>query len=137
MALPPQKFREIVLQLLYSMDVATKDPESTAMLLMAELKVTKRAVAEASDFALRIQEKIPTIDEKIANLSTEYTVDRISRVEKNVIRLGIYELLYRSDVPPLVVIAEAIRLTRKFGTPESAQFVNAVLDRLHKSPQTV
>lgn len=136
MSLQPQKFREIVLQLLYSADVTHQEMESTAYLLMAELKVTKKSVKEAESFALQVQEKIPLLDEKISCLSTDYTLDRISRVEKSVLRLGMYELLYQS-VPPLVAISEAIRLTRKFGTPESAQFVNAILDRLYKDQQTV
>lgn len=137
MSLQPQKFREIVLQLLYSADVTHQEMESTAYLLMAELKVTKRSVKEAESFASQVQEKIPLLDEKISCLSTDYSLDRISRVEKNVLRLGMYELLYRSEIPPLVAISEAIRLTRKFGTPESAQFVNAILDRLYKDKQTV
>lgn len=132
MALPPQKFREIVFQLLYSTDFPNPEAEETALMLMGELKVTKKAVMQARERAEHIKEKISSIDEQITIFSTEYSFDRISRVEKNILRLGVYEMLYDESLPPLVVIAEAIRLTRKFGTPESAQFVNAILDRLYK-----
>ncbi len=135
MALPVQKFREIVFQILYSTDFPSPEAEETALMLMAELKVTKKSVLLAKEKVAEIKEKLVLIDEQIALFSTEYSFDRISRVEKNILRLGVYEMLFDASIPPLVVIAEAIRLTRKFGTPESAQFVNAILDRLYKKVQ--
>ncbi len=133
MALPPQKFREIVFQMLYSTDFPCPDREETERMLMGELKVTRKAVLSAREKVDQISVKQAEIDEKISLYSTEYSFDRISRVEKTVLRLGLYELMFDPSLPPLVVIAEAIRLTRKFGTPESAQFVNAILDREYKS----
>lgn len=133
MALPPQKFREIVFQILFSSD----STEETAMMLMAELKVTRKAVLEANRQVLQIREKLPEIDQKISLYSTDYAFERISLIEKTILRLGLYEL---EMLPPLVAIAEAIRLTRKFGTPESAQFVNAILDKamhVRNQPQPV
>lgn len=129
MALPPQKFREIVFQILFSADFPLPETGQTALMLMNELKVTKKAVLEAGEKVKQIHAKLPLIDEKISSFSTDYTFERISRVEKAILRLGLYELLFDPSLPPLVAIAEAIRLTRKFGTPESAQFVNAILDR--------
>lgn len=126
MALPPQKFREIVFQILFSSDFLDLETEQTALMLMNELKVTRKAVLEANSIVKKIREKLPYIDEKISLYSTDYAFERISRVEKTILRLGMYEF---EELPPLIVIAEAIRLTRKFGTPESAQFVNAILDK--------
>ncbi len=122
MALPPQKFREIVFQILFSSDLT----EETALMLMHELKVTRKAVLEANQMARNVREKLAQIDEKISLCSTDYAFERISNVEKTILRLGFYEL---EKLPPPIVIAEAIRLARKFGTPESAQFVNAILDK--------
>jgi N utilization substance protein B len=133
MALPPQKFREIVFQILYSSDFPSPETEETALMLMGELKVTKKAVLEANGKVSHIAAKLSEIDEKISNYSTDYTFDRISRVEKTILRLAIFELLFVPSLPPLVAIAEAIRMTRKFGTPESAHFVNAILDRVYKN----
>lgn len=133
MALPPQKFREIVFQILYSSDFPSPETEETALMLMGELKVTKKAVLEAKEKVNQIVANLVEVDEKITNYSMDYTFDRISRVEKTILRLAIFELLFDSSLPPLVAIAEAIRMTRKFGTPESAHFVNAVLDRVYKN----
>jgi N utilization substance protein B len=133
MALPPQKFREIVFQILYSSDFLFDHLEDTAVMLMVELKVTKKSVLEAYERVKQIHSKLIGIDEKIGAFSTEYHFDRILKVEKTILRLAIFELLFDRSIPPLVAIAEAIRLTRKFGTPESAQFVNAILDRVYKT----
>jgi len=129
MALAPQKFREILFQLIYNDDFGG-DIEIVEM-LMAQLAVTKRVVREAVVVKDKFLEKRGEIDALIARHSKSYDFERIPRVERNVIRLGVYELLFAPDVPPKVVIAEAIRLTRKFATPEAATFVNALLDAVY------
>lgn len=132
MALPPQKFREIVFQLLYSQDFAPLAPEDSIPFMMNELKVTRRSMIEAHERVSAVLENLAEIDEKITASSTSYSFDRISRVEKTILRQGVFELLFDPTLPPKIAIAEAIRLCRKFGTPESAQFVNAILDDIFK-----
>lgn len=132
MSLPPQKFREIVFLLLYGNDFLVSDLEETIFMIMDNLKVTKRSVLEAHDRMLLVKEKLEEIDEKISSASTEYSFERISSVEKTVLRLGVYEILYDSSLAPKISFSEAIRLTRKFGSPESAHFVNAILDAVYK-----
>lgn len=131
MPLPPQKFREAVFQILYSSDFGS-EPEEMVPFMMEELKTTRKAMLEARGRVDHALTKQPEIDEIITTASTEYSFERISRVERTILRLGLYELLFDSTLPPKVVIAEAIRLCRKFGTPESAQFVNAILDGIYK-----
>lgn len=130
MALSPQKFREIVFQLIYSDDFG--GDTGVVEMLMAQLAVTKRIVREASILKDKILEKRQEIDAVISEHSESYDFERIPRIERNVIRLGIYELLFSEDVPPKVAISEAVRLSRKFATPEAATFVNAVLDSVYK-----
>lgn len=132
MALPPQKFREIVFQILYRQDFDLEREEEMIPFMMQELKVTKRVMLDAYERMEHILGKRDEIDRHIAAASQEYTFDRISRVEKTLLRLGVYELLFDPSLPGPIVIAEAIRLCRKFGTPESAHFVNAILDGIFK-----
>ena len=73
---------------------------------------------------------LPEIDERIRHYCENYEVRRISAVDRNVLRLGIYELLYRDDIPPVVSINEAIELAKEFGGPDSGRFVNGILDRV-------
>jgi N utilization substance protein B len=133
MALPPQKFREIVFQILFSRDFQMGEDREIIAFLMEELKVTKRTMIEAEARASQVLEKQTEIDEKISLTSTEYTFDRISRVEKSILRLGTFEIADDPSIPPKVAIAEAIRLCRKFGSPESAHFVNAILDSIYNA----
>ncbi len=135
MPLPPQKFREAVFQILYSADFGSESEEMIPF-MMEELKTTRRAMVEAKIRAQQALAKQLEIDEVITSASTEYSFDRISRVEKTILRLGFFELLFDEALPPKIVIAEAIRLCRKFGTPESAQFVNAILDGVYKKNAT-
>lgn len=72
------------------------------------------------------------IDERIKKYTENYKLNRISVVDRNVLRLAIYEMLYRDDIPPVVSINEAIELAKTFGGAESGKFVNGILDRVRK-----
>jgi transcription antitermination protein NusB len=135
MPISPQKFREVVFQLLYSDDFG--GGAEVAEMLMAQLAVTKKVIREACGVKEKILEKKMHIDELICKHSASYDFERIPRIERNVIRLGAYEILFSPEVPPKVAIAEAIRLTRKFATPEAASFVNAILDSIYTANRQV
>ena len=130
MALSPQKFREIVFQLLYSHDFVLGEEDDMIDFMMEQLSVTKKSMKEAQEKHQKISSHIPEIDEQIRRFSVSYNLERIGRVEKSILRLGVYELCYQEVVPPKVAISEAIRLTRKFSTSESGSFINAVLDSI-------
>lgn len=125
-----QKMREILFCLLYSADFGG-DEESVA-LIMQQLTVTRSEVREAQKQADAVRAKQEEIDQRIKEQSREYDFNRIGRVERIILRLCSFEMLF-SPVPPKVAIAEAIRLSRKFAAPESAAFVNAVLDKIYVS----
>lgn len=137
MALPQQKFREIVFQLLYSYDIGEANDEDMLFLLMAELAVTKQSVRTAQTRARTILARKDELDDFIAKASISYAFERIPSVERNILRIGVFEMLFDDQIPPKVALAEALRLTRKFATPESATFVNAVLDNIYKSSQGI
>lgn len=132
MAVPQQKYRELVFQMLYSNDIGKGVDRDNQLLLMKELAVTRRTVFLAQDRIDQIKEKLREIDGKITKVSRSYDFDRIPTVEKNILRLGTYELLYDDEIPPKVAIAEAMRLARKFSTPEASNFINALLDHLYQ-----
>lgn len=127
MALAPQKFREIVLQILFSKNFSGTEGVETALCLMEELKVSKKSVLEAHARAQEIVERQEEIDPKIEAHCPEYRFERISGLEKAVLRLAFFELLFDPAVPFKVVLSEGVRLARKFASPEGAQFVAALL----------
>lgn len=133
MSIPLQKFREIVFQVLYSFDMGNSDHKELARMLMKELNVTQRTLKNAMERAEEILEKKDELDDKIKDVSISYSFDRVPIVEKNILRLALFELFFDKEIPPKVAIAEAIRLSRKFSTPESASFINALLDQTYKN----
>lgn len=132
MSLPHQKFREIVFQALFSLETDFNNEEELLKLIMEMLSVSKKSVRDAFDRARLIKQAKVTLDEAIGSTSRTFSFDRIQKVERNILRLSAYEILFDDTIPEKVAIAEGIRLARKFSTPESSLFVNAVLDAIYK-----
>ncbi len=133
MTIPQQKLREIIFQMLYSYDLGKSDQEDMIELMMKELSVQRSSIIIAQQKVEEIQAIQEELDNMIAGASFSYSFDRIQTVERNILRLGVYELFFESNIPPKVAISEAVRLAKKFSTPEAAHFVNAILDTLHKA----
>lgn len=132
MSLPRKKFREVVFQMLYSHNFQEVEDCEFLSFMMKILKTTKKNLKEAHERIMVIHQKMEALDEIIKKSSVDYKIDRISKVELNVLRLGLFELLFDDDVPDKVAIAESIRLCRKFGNRDSAKFINAILDGEYK-----
>lgn len=129
----PHKFREVVFQLLYSADFSQCPLEDIMAMVMEKVTVTKKVVREAYAMQKLITERKEEIDALIKKYVENYELDRIPKVEHNILRLGIYELLHCPDLPFKITISEAIRLSRKFATKEAANFINAILDNVYRS----
>lgn len=137
MAIPNQKLREILFLLLFAEMQGMKDKDATIELVMEQLKVSKSNVMKSIEKAKLIQAKLDDIDELLQKVVVSYDIERIQTVEKTALAIGIYELIYGREIPPKVAITEAIRLTKKFGTPAATAFVNALLDALYKMNQGI
>jgi len=135
MTLPIKKFREVIFLLLYCSDLSGDESEGLIEMLSKELKVSKKHVREAGSKMRLVKAKQPEIDAQIASETHSYEFKRIYSIERNILRLGLYEMLYDDTVPPKVAIAEAMRLGKKFGTPASVAFINAIMDHLYKLDQ--
>ena len=125
--------RVYALQLLYARDGDAATDVAGAVDRWAaelELDVEPAAQAFARDLVAAAATRGPEIDEHIAAASKNWRIDRMSRVDRNILRLGACELLAFRDVPVKVVINEAVELAKRFGTAESSAFVNGVLDRI-------
>ena len=95
-----------------------------------ELEVELQSQAFARDLVAAAVTRSAEIDDLITQASKNWRIDRMSRVDRNILRLGACELLAFRDVPVKVVINEAVELAKRFGTAESSAFVNGVLDRI-------
>jgi len=86
--------------------------------------------AFAEELALGAIDNVETIDQHIVEHANNWTFDRIAKVDLAILRLAIYELLYRNDIPPIVSINEAIDLSKVFSNPDSKRFINGILDKM-------
>lgn len=133
MALPKKKFREILFQALFSREFSSESEEALIPFMMRELKITKGSVRAACGQVAQIQEHAEAFDSLLAKHSLEYGVERIPKAERAILHLALFELFHETDIPPKVVLSEAVRLTRKYATRDSARFVNALLDAVYKN----
>lgn len=132
------KAREIVLQMLFQLDL-NPDVERTTIRRMIEERLDD---ADLSEFAwglfTGVLEFRDLLDEKIQTIAPHWKLSRMAATDRNTLRLGAFELI-QTETPIRVVINEALDLARKFGSDQSAQFVNGVLDKLvpsEKRPRT-
>lgn len=88
------------------------------------------AHAFATELVGGVREHLSALDELIEQHSQNWRIDRMQRVDRNVLRLGVFELVHREDIPKKVTINEAVELAKTFGTEDSAAFINGVLDRI-------
>ena len=155
--------REMALQMLFQQDLGasalpdvlrTFDPEDYIRQLRADELDSQEAEPEAPPppirsvprpqevqdafvYATRLVEGAeqhrPEIDERIRAQAENWRLERMPSVDRNILRLAIYEMWYQNDVPKLVVVDEAVELAKRFGSEQSGRFVNGVLDGLMKS----
>lgn len=127
-----RKSRELALQMLFQYDMAGNAP-ATIILTFDELQKAKPPVR---DFAVRIFEgtvaHLEEIDGMIQAQADNWRISRMAVVDRNIIRMSIYEFMHESETPKLVIIDEAIEVAKKFGTQKSGQFINGILDGILK-----
>jgi transcription antitermination protein NusB len=130
--------RERALQALYQLEMSKGVPQDALEAAWSADSDTGAPVhkpdPEARKFASELVEgvwsRLEELDQMIQEHSHNWRVDRMSRIDRNVLRLAIYELKHRGDIPRKVTINEAIELGKLFGTEESSAFINGLLDRV-------
>jgi len=125
-----RKGRELAVQALYQCDVRGADAAAALRLFWEQCEGGPRAREFAAALVAGVQEQRARIDELITAASEHWRFERLSAVDLNVLRVATYELLQTPPLPTSVVLDEAIEVARRFGTAESATFVNGVLDQI-------
>jgi N utilization substance protein B len=125
--------RRLALQVLFAMD-ATGAAEEAAW---TDFEACFSPPSEALPFARELVKGVTAhrgeIDSRLAGASRNWRLGRMDRVDRNVLRLGAYELLFLDDVPAKVAINEAVELAKEFGAEHSGAFVNGILDALRRA----
>lgn len=123
--------REMALQVLYQMDLNHMAPDRAFDLACACFELPREPRAFAKLLVDGVSAHQPDIDRHLAAASEHWRVDRMSPVDRNILRIALYEMLYRDDIPPRVSINEAIELAKRFGSQDSSAFINGVLDKIY------
>ena len=134
MARPRSRARAWTLQVLYAWESRNRALPLSRML--ADFLVERRIAQASQNYLFRlvglIEERLPAIDAALETALTNWRLDRLSMIDRNVLRIGAAELLAMPDIPPRTSIQEAIHLAEKYGSADSPRFVNGVLDAVMK-----
>lgn len=122
--------REAALQMLFQLEGSAVSAEQAIKLFWPSFEADPEGRPYADTVVRGVEEKLAELDATITKASANWRLERMSRVDRNILRLGTWELLTRTDIPRAVVLDEAVELAKAFGTAESSAFVNGVLDRI-------
>jgi N utilization substance protein B len=127
-----RKARELALQMLYQHDLSGNAADT----IIGTFEDLQKSKANTREFAVRIfrgtLDNLAKIDEMIVAQADNWRLERMAVVDRNIIRMSVYEFLHETDTPKLVIIDEAIEIAKKFGTQKSSQFINGILDGILK-----
>jgi len=128
--------RECALKMLYQRDLR----QSAVDVIFEQYWLAESEAeidAEVRDFTRRlvfgVDRNLEIIDKKVSEYATNWQLKRMAIIDRNILRLGVFELLHATDIPPKVTINEAVELAKRYGDLESSKFVNGILDKIHKT----
>ncbi|MGD8434429.1 MAG: transcription antitermination factor NusB [Syntrophobacterales bacterium] len=125
-----RRSREMAIQVLYQVDMAHIDIGEALRLFCEHFKAPDSIRDFAVELANGVHQYREEIDTLISRFSEHWRLERMSAVDRNILRLAIFEILYRTDIPAKVSINEAVDLGKKYGTEDSGSFINGILDRI-------
>jgi len=120
----------VALQALFECDTAHHDPDACLSARMEDTPLPEAGARYARDLVLGALEHLSAIDAIIQRIAPEWPVEQMSPIDRNILRLASYEILYTDDTPPKVCINEAVEVAKAFGSDSSSRFVNGVLGTL-------
>ncbi len=127
-----RKARELALQMLFQHDMSGNEPD----MIITTFEDLQKSKPNTREFATKIfrgtVDHLGEIDDIIQQQAENWRLSRMAVVDRNIIRMSVYEFLHESDTPKLVIIDEAIEIAKRFGTQKSSQFINGILDGILK-----
>ncbi|QEN07696.1 transcription antitermination factor NusB [Oceanispirochaeta crateris] len=127
-----RKARILAFQALYSWEISSTEMEDLFQYDWAKEDLTDDVKVFASFLIKGAIDNLPEIDQLIKDSLRNWDFARLEKVSLAILRMSIYALMYQKDIPPKVVIDEAVEITKEFGTDDSYRFVNGILDNIKK-----
>ncbi len=131
-----RKARECALQMLFQWELGQQDPSQVAEVYWAGVNVDESTRSFANQLFNAAVENHGKIDDLIGKHSEHWRIKRMAAVDRNILRVGVAELLTTTETDAAVIIDEALEIAKRFSTPDSFQFINGVLDAVRKSLAT-
>ncbi|MDM8528123.1 transcription antitermination factor NusB [Anaerolineales bacterium HSG24] len=128
--MPRRRARAVTLQALYELDYVDHAIETTLTSLVEQFPLPEAAEEFAWSLATGIHSQRDYLDDIVKTLATEWPITQLAAVDRNVLRIAVYEFLFKPEIPPKVTINEAVELAKMFGGESSPRFVNGVLGSL-------
>lgn len=122
--------REAALQMLFQVEASGVAADRAIELFWRSFEADPEGRSYADACVRGVTENLEAIDARVGAASQNWRMSRMSRVDRNLLRLGTWELMFRPDVPRAVILDEAVELAKSYGSEESSGFVNGVLDRV-------
>jgi N utilization substance protein B len=126
-----RKAREVALQVLYELDVLNIDAKEAITLFWNNFRATEDSKKFSTLLIEGAWDNKEQIDNLIRSCSEHWSLERMSRVDRNILRMAVYELLYCPNIPPKVTLNEAIDLGKMYGSENSGSFINGILDAVY------
>ncbi|HOX54496.1 MAG: transcription antitermination factor NusB [Candidatus Omnitrophica bacterium] len=126
--------RECALKILYGIDITGDSAEASLDNFWQSQEIEDSGVQEfANDLVKGVLENLDKIDKEIAKSAANWQLKRMAVIDRNILRIATFELLFAQDIPPKVSINEAVDLAKRFGDVDSGRFVNGILDKINKT----
>ena len=120
------------MQTLYQGELAAGVSDGSLELIRENFSANKKALPYAAEIVDGVRENLTAINELIDRQSANWRIDRMSVIDRNIMRICAFELCYKDDVPATVAINEALEIAKRFSTDEAPQFINGVLDAIRQ-----
>ena len=127
-----RKSRELALQALYQGELAGQAGLWDFEEFCAHFQVNKKAIPYARTLLVGIHENEKEIDQHISKYAENWRLERMSVIDRNILRLAVFELIYQNDIPASVAINEAVEIAKRYSTDDSGPFINGILDAMAK-----
>jgi len=127
-----RRAREIALQVLFQVDMGHSRPEQALEYILEEFPVNSDTASFATMLVGGTLSHLPEIDRMLKEHATDWALPRMGNVDRNILRLGLYEILYQDGTPLNVAIDEALELAKRFSDNNAPRFINGVLGKIAK-----
>ena len=128
-----RRARELAVQVLFHLEFSLDDPNVAVDLIYDNFNSQKSIKSFSKELVSGICENKKELDKLISNASKNWRLDRMSYLDRSILRLAAFEILFMKDVPPKVSMDEAVEIGKKFGSKDSGSFVNGLLDNIYNN----